>query len=536
MLLAPLALAGLLVPLVIYAIHWLFGTRRIIRVPAAFLWADLPQVRSGRSRRRIPPFTWLLLLQLAAASLLVLALARPTWATDAPRHVAFIVDASGSMQATDVGPTRFAAAREAALQRLAALRATDEVSLIRAGNSATLVASGSPESVKTALQAMQPGLTVPAIREALALASTRIDQSPGRSGQIVLFTDGAWAPPDSIGPLSAPVEVVPTGGGSNNQAITSLVVRMDPTGLAQTAFVEVANESDAPARISTRLQADGAPMDERRLDVAPRTRARFSVALPTDAHHVRVELASRDALNLDDALEAAAPGGPVREIDVLGPASDGLRRALESVPRTRIRTGDSNAPADLSVLSGILPPRLPAGPLLLVNPPASAGRLLGVGLGSGERVEPNHPLLQGLDLTTLQEQAPTIGGVPGWARVVFGTQAGPLIMEGTLEGHPVVCLTFDPTISGLEKSLAFPLLISNATAFLVAEAERGAIPTNTEAFDSAESDIAPRPIPAFAEAAPKAEAAPGNAEVWPWAAVASVAVLGLEWLVFARRG
>ena len=52
--LAPVALAALAVPVAIYVIHWLFGTRRRMQVPALFLWADLPGLRTGRNRRRLP--------------------------------------------------------------------------------------------------------------------------------------------------------------------------------------------------------------------------------------------------------------------------------------------------------------------------------------------------------------------------------------------------------------------------------------------------------------------------------------------------
>ena len=83
---------------------------------------------------------------------------------------------------------------------------------------------------------------------------------------------------------------------------------------------------------------------------------------------------------------------------------DGLRRALESVPSLNVRSRDASvlSPADLTVLAGTLPARLPAGPLLLVDPPSNSGRLLGVGLGSGARVQELHPLLQGLDLTAIK--------------------------------------------------------------------------------------------------------------------------------------
>ena len=53
-LLAPIALVGMAVPVLIYVIHWLFGSRRTLRVPAVFLWANLPYASTGRSRDRQP--------------------------------------------------------------------------------------------------------------------------------------------------------------------------------------------------------------------------------------------------------------------------------------------------------------------------------------------------------------------------------------------------------------------------------------------------------------------------------------------------
>ena len=216
--------------------------------------------------------------------------------------------------------------------------------------------------MRSAIAAAQPGRTAPAIREALALASSQLGQTADRRGQIVLLTDAAWPAPESVGPRAGPVDVVAVGGGSENQSVASLVVRMDPTGRGQTAFVEIANSAEHAVRVPMRLSADGAPLDERQVDVAARARARLTLPLPVDAHRVGVRLLGHDALQLDDVLETTAPGGPPRDVDLLGRFSDGMRRAIESIPSLHVRAADSGVPPDLTVLVGVLPPRLPAGP------------------------------------------------------------------------------------------------------------------------------------------------------------------------------
>ncbi len=159
-LLAPLGLLGLISLPVIYLIHLLRGTRRRHVVPATFLWADLPVAPSGYSRRRLPPITLLLLLQLLAAALASLALARPALSSAPARHLALVIDASASMQATDVTPTRFAAAIAAASSDVAQLAPTDRVSVIRAGPTPSLVGTGPPDAARSALTRARAGRDV----------------------------------------------------------------------------------------------------------------------------------------------------------------------------------------------------------------------------------------------------------------------------------------------------------------------------------------------------------------------------------------
>jgi Ca-activated chloride channel homolog len=299
--LAPLALIALIIVPLIYLIHLLFGSRKRLRVPAVFLWANLPPAPSARRKRRWPPLTLLLLLQLVAAILGALALARPATPADPPRHLALVLDASASMQATDVAPTRFDAARARGLERVASLRDGEMVSVVRSGTTASLLTSGAPQQGRQALATAKPGAGPGTLRDALALASAQVAATPDLRGEIVVLTDGASPPLEPLGVLAAPVEVVPVGGGSDNQAVTALQVRIEPSGREQVAYVEVSNYADQPAQVTVRTLADDAPLDERAVRLAPRGQTRVSVPLPADARRVTSRLLGRDALSLDRA-------------------------------------------------------------------------------------------------------------------------------------------------------------------------------------------------------------------------------------------
>ena len=111
----PAALALLLLIPVGIALDRRLAVRRRARLTAAGM-GSLPvqgsQSRAARLRRRIPP-----VILLAGITLAIVALARPEAVISVPRQEGVVVlafDVSGSMAATDLQPTRMAAARAAA--------------------------------------------------------------------------------------------------------------------------------------------------------------------------------------------------------------------------------------------------------------------------------------------------------------------------------------------------------------------------------------------------------------------------------------
>jgi hypothetical protein len=86
----------------------------------------------------------------------------------------------------------------------------------------------------------------------------------------------------------------------------------------------------------------------------------------------------------------------------------------------------------------------------------------------------------------------------------------------------------------MDKSLSFPLLISDASAYLLSQT---AASSQAEPFDAAESDIRPRPLPSLGDVGTSLAAASRvPIDRWPWLVAAVIMLLGTEWLVFARRG
>jgi Ca-activated chloride channel family protein len=137
----PLLLLGLLlVPLAIAG--YLLVQRRRDRYAVRFTNVDLLAnivPKTSRWRRHVPPVFYV-----GAIAALVFALARPSMVVAVPREEATVIltmDVSGSMQATDVSPTRLAAAQKAASDFVDQLPAKFKVGVVAFSTSARVVAA-----------------------------------------------------------------------------------------------------------------------------------------------------------------------------------------------------------------------------------------------------------------------------------------------------------------------------------------------------------------------------------------------------------
>lgn len=193
--LAPERFALLLVPLAMAVLYVLRQRRRhayVVRFTDPDLIETVAPRRPGRRRHAVAT------VYLAAMGLLVFAAARPALATEIPNEptVVLAFDTSVSMEATDVEPSRIAAAREAAHRFIEVVPPGVRVGLVAFDQTARVVIP--PTTSKTVLDraidrlSLGPGTAIgEAIYTSLDLLATDVTaESADGAGSIVLMSDG----------------------------------------------------------------------------------------------------------------------------------------------------------------------------------------------------------------------------------------------------------------------------------------------------------------------------------------------------------
>lgn len=474
-LLAPLAaLFALIIP-VIVALYFLRVRRPEAPISSTLLWR-----RAVRDRQASVPwqrlrFSWLLLLQLIAALLVVAALVRPALTTHAALapHTIVVVDDSMSMQATDVAPSRFEVARQKANSIVDQMTPAARVTLIALDDHPRVLASstGAQQPLRDALDALHPSNGSADLQGALAVASSVAGSGAGT--RMVLLSDGIT---DSLhAPLTLPFDLQyqPIGASGENLAISALDVVVQPG--ERDAVAHVDNLGRQRQSTSLEVRADGHLLDVRHLDLEPHGGRDVIVPLPAGAATVTATLTPHDALSVDDSATVDAAPGRTFAITLVTAHNVFLDHALRLRPDAKVTTITPEKyrpdPAvDMYVFDGFIPKTLPSQPYWLVGPPGNAA------LGVGGDVAPGHPraataadpLLHNVDLSDVHlARARDLRGST-FGRAVIDSQAGPLLLVRD-SGPRAALLGFDVHDSDLPLRTAFPLLVDRISSFLLPE-------------------------------------------------------------------
>jgi len=251
--LAPLAAALAITLPAIVALYFLRIRRPTRIVPALDLWPDQIRDRQANVPWQRLRFSWLLLLQLLVAAVLVAAAVQPALSASAnlAPHTIVLIDASASMQAKDVEPSRLDEAKRQVGAMIDQLGPQDRMTLIAVQSTARIVGSGSGDhdALQRALNAIAPANGPADLSAALSLASGIV--RAGEESRAYLFSDGILEPlrTSFANGLPFPIEYRRIGVSGENVGLTSLVVRAGAQSRA--AYLRVHNFSNHARSLSS---------------------------------------------------------------------------------------------------------------------------------------------------------------------------------------------------------------------------------------------------------------------------------------------
>ena len=475
-------LAGLwflLAAIPVVLLHILKPRRVEAVVSSRLLWADGSAGSTAatpwqRLRPSVP-----LLLQLLAVAALAIALANPVsrTATALASHTVVVVDASASMAAVDGAPTRLDSAKAAAVALWDELPADATISLVSAGPvpRVLVTASTDRDAYEAAVGSIR-GTDGPAdLAAAMSLADGL--ETPERTIGIILLSDGQHEA-DELATLPLGLRHRLLGTDDVNRAITDLIVVPSDDGLQATATIRA---TGGPAVV--------APL---RFDVDNRTAEVVDVEIPADrpvtvtvdlpqGDRVIARLGGEDLLAIDNTAYAVARQRRTSTVAVVGESDTFLRALLAAAPAIDVVDPAEQTP-DVLIYNRTAVPDDVTRPFLAIAPPGGVPGIDVVGEVESPiptLVRTNHPILAGLDLSSLRiadaqrVEAPT-------AETLIGAESAPLVLRGSRVGIPFVYFAFDIGRSTLPLDVSFPIMGERIIAEL---AGAGSVPRSLDVGD-----------------------------------------------------
>jgi|SRR5579875_63052 len=470
--LVPAALAfGLIIPIILL-LYFMRPKRQERVVGSTLLWQQaLQNLQASQpwQRLRITP---LLLLQLLAAIFIVLVLARPAIFTSSPLSgdTIVILQASASMQATDVAPNRFAAAKATISNFINDLGPGDRISLITMARTPEVLIAESQDKgqLQAALQRASVTNQDADLEQALSLAASLAEGHA--NAQVVVVGDGHVIAPDQLLVLPFPVRYLPIGTSAPNAALLALSSRNLNGDLI--ALAQVANYSPTPRSIPVELYADGRLVNVQTATLAPGATGSLQWGpLPQSTRLLHARLVSQDAMTVDHDAWSVVGGSIHGHVLLVTNGNKFLETALRLQPdvdlfeTTPAKYVNTNL-YDLTIFDGFVPPRLPSGSLFFINPPAGSYifgksgadiRISHIGAGSD-----NLNMLSNVDLSSIHVLRDSHQLTPvSWEQTIISAPESPLLLAGQNNNRRVAVLGFDLHDSDLPLQPAFPILISN---------------------------------------------------------------------------
>ncbi|GIP36679.1 VWA domain-containing protein [Paenibacillus sp. J2TS4] len=431
----------------------------------------------------------LMLIQLLAAALLVLALMKPfIWAEQAVRdHVVLVVDNSASMQAlmqTNDGEserTRLQEGKERVLHWAKTEAKGSRFTLISIGAVPEVLLSGdsSLAVLADALEQIQPFYGQAGYEEAMSLAAALTREDP--DSEIRIITDGQWPETASAVRVDVPFNVDRVADSeTDNIQIVQFGVREDGPGLPTvTGVATIKNWGAKESAFDLSVYADDQMAEARELRLAAGEQRTVYFQALSSADVYRLEAEVDDLLQADNTAYAFVAGGRSLTAVLVSDGNLFLEKALSlaGVDFVKVQRGESAFAIPQSGFDIVIVDAVEEAAIstvewqeLLADKPVW---YIHTGLdGTDTLVQTadysviQHPVTQYIALQDVHVASARYGEAPAWAKPLITAGQLPLVYAGEEDGKERLLFTFDLHASDLPLRSEFPILVQNAVEWL----------------------------------------------------------------------
>ncbi|HEY4388360.1 MAG TPA: BatA and WFA domain-containing protein, partial [Ktedonobacteraceae bacterium] len=484
-LLVPAALAfAFIIPLILL-LYFMRPKRQERTIGSTFLWQQaLQNLQASQPWQRLR-WTPLLLLQLLAALVLILVLARPAILSGSALggNTIVILQASASMQATDVAPNRFESARTMLSDFIDDLGAGDQLSLMTMARTPRVLIADSQDKnqLKVALRTAHVTNQDADLEQALSLA---LSLAAGRTNtQILVIGDGHVMNTNQVLISPLPVRYLQIGTAAPNAALLALAAR--PLQGKLYASAQIANFTRQDRSLPVELYADSRLVGVQTLSLAAGASGtvQWGPLAPT-TRVIHAHIVSQDALSADHDAWALVGSSQRGRVLLVTKSNVFLEKGLRNLSNVDLyeTTPDkyvNTSSYDLTIFDGYQPPTLPTGNLFFINPPAGPGlfgtsgstlRISQVSAGSTQS-----QLLDAVDVSSIHtiRASHQLRSAP-WLQTVLTAPETPLLLAGENNSRRVAVLGFDLHDSDLPLQSAWPILLYNLSNWFLPQPVNGA--------------------------------------------------------------
>jgi Ca-activated chloride channel family protein len=475
------ALFGLLaIPIIL--LYMLKFQRQKVEISSIMLWQMVLQDRQANRPWQKLKRNLLLIIQLVILAALVFALIQPAIRGNAISNaqVIVILDATASMQASDVPPSRFESAKEELLKIVDDLPSSSELTLIQGSSEPTVLLAHSQDKseMREVVEAANVSFGEANWKAVFALANASITVP---DHLVVLLSDGKF-PKDDISLYTDQFEYRQVGSSENNVGINAFSISLAESG--SELFIKVHNYGDSAKSALLSIFQEEELLQVNPIEIpAGENYTEVITGLPVSIQTYTAQLSSDagdntlDDYALDDQAYIAYHPSEAKRILLVSKGNFFLEQFLSVLPDSeayRAFSGeteqDSPVPNEgfsIFIYDGIFPERLPNGNILLINPPENPIFDVSPAIQEYGRVDVvDHPLTQYIEWDQVQILQSKVITLPEWGEPLVTSAVGPLVFVGEFQSHRFAIVSFDLLDSDLPLQITFPILFDQLLSYL----------------------------------------------------------------------